>query len=179
MFKKNLFVGLAAAMLTTLGHASPYSINLSTPIIDKDPSNFHGLRGSIQYEPPAWVWEHLHIFFDGSIGHWWTNQTPNYRIINIFSIAPVLRYYVLKNTASISPFVDISIGLSYLSKTRIADRNLGEHFSFQDQLGLGAAFGQNKKLAVSVSAVHYSNGSLSAMNAGITIPLMLNVAYRF
>ena len=53
------------------------------------------------------------------------------------------------------------------------------HFAFQDEVALGATFGQEKKLAVSFSAMHYSNGSLANSNAGITIPLLINVAYRF
>src|SRR5437870_8980585 len=94
--------------------------------------------------------------------------------INILAIAPVIRYYFFPKTSRFSPYFEASICASYLSRTRIVDRNLGEHFSFQDEIGLGTAYGDHQQWYATLSALHYSNGSLSAMNAGITVPLILN-----
>jgi hypothetical protein len=124
------------------------------------------------------AWQHVKIYFDISFGHWWVNNYPVNREINIYAIAPTLRYYLMQSSW-ISPYFDLSIGASYLTRTRIADRNLGIHFSFQDQMGVGASFGKDQRLSVSLSAMHYSNCSMSSTNAGITIPLLINVWYKF
>lgn len=157
---------------------SPYGFNFSYALKSQDPSNLHGYRASFLYEPPFWVWQHVHIFFDTSFGHWWVPNATQYSNLNIYSIAPVLRYY-FKNYAYFRPYLDLSIGPSYLTKTRLSDRNLGMHFAFQDQIGFGAALGRDKKLIAGISVLHYSNGSMSKMNAGISVPVMLNISYRF
>lgn len=176
LLKKIVALGLFF-FIPIIALATPYGINFSYLLIAKDPSNLHGYRASFLYEPDTWHWKYLQVFFDLSYGHWWLNGNGPYRTINIYAIAPVLRLYLINNT-KVSPFVDISIGPSYMTKTRIECRNLGEHFSFQDQLSIGAAFGVEKKLAFSLSILHYSNGSLSSMNAGITVPLLINMSYR-
>ena len=108
------------------------------------------------------------------------DEIPTYRAakqqINIYSIAPVARFYY--KGESFSPFIDMSIGLSYLSETRIYTRNLGMHVSFQDQLAFGAIMGKEQRVSLSVGGLHYSNGSLSKRNGGITIPLFINLGFR-
>lgn len=151
---------------------------LTYPLVDKDPSHLRGYRGAVWYQPALLTWQHVKIYFDVSFGHWWVNNYPINREINIYSLAPTLRYYFTQSYF-ISPYIDLSIGASYLTRTRIADRNLGIYFSFQDQIGVGASFGKEQRLSVSLSTMHYSNGSMAGTNAGITIPLLINVWYGF
>lgn len=153
-------------------------IALTYPLITKDPSHLKGYRGALWYQPARLTWQHVKIYFDVSFGHWWVTNYSTNNELNIYSIAPTLRYYFIQSTA-ISPYIDLSIGASYLTRTRIADRNLGIHFSFQDQMGVGATFGKEQRLSVSLSAIHYSNCSMSSTNAGITIPVLINVWYKF
>jgi hypothetical protein len=179
VLKKSLLLWMGVSILSSTVYAtSPYGVNFSYVLVNKDPNHLHAYRASFLYEPPSWVWEHVHIFFDAGYGHWWVDNVSAYSNLNIYSIAPVLRYYFV-NSDLFSPFFDISIGPAYLTKTHIADRNLGMHFAFQDQVGLGASFGRGKHFTASLTALHYSNGSMSAMNAGITVPIMLNLSYRF
>lgn len=179
MLKKYLFPWIGVACLSSsIVCASPYGVNISALLIGKDPSNLHAYRASFLYEPSTWIWNRLHVFLDVSYGHWWADGYPMYKSLSIYSIAPVVRYY-FADSIHLSPFVDISIGPSFVTKTRFGDRNLGEHFSFQDQVGIGASFGVQKNLSIGFSIIHYSNGSLCGMNAGITAPLMMNVSYRF
>lgn len=161
--------------------ASPYprfGASLSVPIVTKDPQYLRGYRAAVWYQPEALIWEHTHIFFDAAFGHWWvTNPTPN-KSLNIYSVAPTLRYYITK-TRYFAPFFDLSVGLSYLTQTKINTQNLGIHFAFQDQIGMGASFGAKEQLTIRLSALHYSNGSISKHNAGITIPIVLGAEYGF
>jgi lipid A 3-O-deacylase len=158
--------------------ASQTGVALSYLLVPKDPSKLQGLRGSIWYQPDSFVWQHISVYFDASYGHWWINKDIPYREINIFAVAPVVRFYFMKGRY-IAPYAELSIGPSYLSRTRLDDRNLGMHFAFQDQITLGATFGPQKRFSASLTALHYSNGSMCAMNAGITVPVLLNLSYRF
>jgi lipid A 3-O-deacylase len=174
LFRFALFTLLGLFYLTRANAQT--GVTLTYPLIDKDPSHLQGYRTAFWYQPSSLTWPSIKIYFDVSFGHWWVNNVPANREINIYSIAPTLRYYFTQND-SFSPFFDLSIGASYLTRTRFAERNLGIYFSFQDQIGLGASFGPEQRLSISLSALHYSNGSLAGTNAGITIPLLLNVSY--
>lgn len=153
-------------------------VTLTYPISPKDPTNLHGYRVAIWYQPQTWIWSHARIFLNTSFGHWWITSNSPHEQIDIYAVAPTLRY-VFKQFNNISPFLDLSIGLSYLSSTYIGDRNLGMHFAFQDQVGIGVTVGKAQNLSASLSALHYSNGSMGRKNAGITIPLLVNFSYRF
>lgn len=163
-------------------NASAVGINLTYPIIASEPENLHGYRISLNYQPERFTWSYIKIYFDGSFGHWWDNTSsmdaPTNSSLNIYSIAPVMRLFYQNNTI-ITPFLDLSIGFSYLSETRIYKRNLGMHFSFQDQAAIGAIFGKEHQFLISFGALHYSNGSLCSRNSGMTVPLFINAGYRF
>lgn len=156
---------------------SDYGVSLSYPLAAKDPPNMTGLRGSVWFQPQSFIWKSFSLYLDASFAHWYvTNSVPN-RNINIVALAPILRMY-FKKTMYISPYLELSVGPSYMSSTRIGTRNLGMHFAFQDFLGVGAVFGKQQRFSASFSVMHYSNGHLCSVNSGITIPLLLNVAYR-
>jgi len=169
---------LALTMTSIVANATPFGLSLSVPLVTKDPKPFHGYRVALTYQPPAFVWHYASVYFDASYGNWWTGDQGPYHSISIYGIAPYLRLYFTK-TEKFSPYVEASLGASYLSKTRIGCRNLGIHYSFQDQLTLGTAFGKDQPFFISLSAVHYSNGSMASSNAGITMPLVLSMGYRF
>ncbi len=158
-----------------------YGMSLSYPIIANRPASMHGYRGSLWYQPSCLVWNHdnSYLYFDASLGHYQlSNHSLTNRNITIFAIAPILRVFITKQ-AYVSPYVEVSIGPAYLSSTYLDTHNLGMHLAFQDQVILGAAFGEQQRLTASVGVVHYSNAELSSNNAGITIPLMLNISYSF
>lgn len=176
-----IIIGLLSLIPPVSAEESGPGLSFTYPIITLEPENLHGYRASFFYQPERLIWPYVKVYFDASYGYWWDNDkstdAPTNSSLGIYSIAPVFRLYY-KSTV-ITPFIDLSIGFSYLTKTRIYKRNLGEHFSFQDQLALGASFGKNQHLSVSVGGLHYSNGSLCKKNSGMTIPLFINVGYRF
>jgi lipid A 3-O-deacylase len=169
-----------ACLLTSSTYATGIQFGLTLPVIvkGKDPKGVHGYHAVAWYQPESLIWPSLEVYFRLGYGHWWAHGAETNRSLNIFAVAPVVRYFFTKSTY-IDPYAEASIGLSYLSRTHFDDRNLGMHFAFQDELGLGAVLGKEKRLTIGLSALHYSNGSLCAMNAGITMPLMLNVGYKF
>jgi hypothetical protein len=155
-------------------------ITLSFPVISQDPSNLHGYRGCIWYQPTRFAGKHVQLYFDAAYAHYWVHYSAlGKNSLSIYSASPIARFYFFDNNPKIKPFIDLSIGVSYLSETRLADRRFGMHFAFQDLISLGIVFGDKHQVTLSGSVIHYSNGSLAKTNAGITIPLLINVGYRF
>lgn len=181
MLKKLWLLGIGSFLFSQAVFAIqdyPYGINFSTAVIAKDPPHLYGYRASFIYQPPTWHWGRVDVFIDTSYGHWWVTHTTQYHNLSIWSVAPVLRYF-FKEYDYFWPYLDLSIGPSYLTQSRLDDRNLGIHFAFQDQIGVGTTIGPTRQFAIGINVLHYSNGSMSAMNAGISVPMMLNLSYRF
>ncbi len=187
-------ISLCALVSTVFADIPRGGLALSAPLVAKDPKNLRGYQIAAWYQPKALIWNQVRIYFNVSAahwwvgnsnhfynvfaGHWWTTTSNRNHSLNIYAVSPILRYYFLRQH-SFSPFLNFGIGLSYLSRTRLGRNNLGMHFAFQDQFGLGATFGKRQELSVILSALHYSNGSLCAKNAGITVPIEITVEYGF
>lgn len=173
-----MMIGLLC--MTHAVYASSYpnwGASLSVPLITKDPEYLHGYRAAVWYQPKSFIWKNVQVYVDASFGHWWVTNTTAYNNLNIYSVAPIVRVYFTHGY--VSPFMNASIGLAYLSRTQIDHQNLGMHFAFQDQLGVGVTLGIEQQFSISLGAMHYSNGSLCKKNAGITIPVVFNVEYGF
>lgn len=155
-----------------------YGANGSIPLITKEPNSLRGYQLMLNYDPQRFKWKQFNLYFDGGFSHFSVNDTPYYTTLNIYSIAPVVRYS-FKRQGLVSPYMELSVGLSYLNHTHLQNRNLGIHFAFQDRLGIGALLGASENFSVGLHAVHYSNAHLSSNNSGITIPLVLDLGYRF
>jgi hypothetical protein len=132
----------------------------------------------INYDPQHFKWRQFNLYFDGGFSHFWVTNRHFYTTTNIYSIAPVIRY-AFKKRGPFLPFLEFSIGLSYLNHSHLDNRNLGIHFAFQDRIGIGTLLGTSKQLTLGFHAVHYSNAHLSSHNSGITVPLVLDIGYRF
>jgi hypothetical protein len=173
-----LVLVFALMMLAKASFAVPYyGASFSYAAHSSEPQNLHGYQFMLNYDPQRFKWRKFNIYFDGGFSHFSVNKSYN-STVNIYSIAPVIRY-TFKRRGDVLPYLELSIGLAYLNHTRIENRNLGIHFSFQDRMGIGALLGTSEKFSVGVHAVHYSNAHLSSKNSGITIPLVLDVGYRF
>ena len=154
-----------------------YGARFSYAAVAKEPTNLKGYQFTLFYYPQKFQWRKFNVYFDGGFSHFLTNS-DYYSSINIYSIAPVI-HYTFRKRGPILPFLEFSIGLAYLNRTRLEERNLGIHFAFQDRLGIGASLGQAEQLSLGVHAVHYSNAHLSSHNSGISVPLMADIGYRF
>lgn len=169
---------LLLGLISTASHAyARVGGTVSLPLASKEPTNLHGYQLMLNYDPDRFKWRQFNLYFDGGFSRFWVNQAHN-SSINIYSMAPVVRYN-FRREGLVQPFLEFSIGLSYLNQTRIDSRNLGIHFAFQDRLGIGALLGKAENFSFGVHAVHYSNAHLSSHNSGITVPLVLDLGYRF
>ena len=176
-FRKYAFIALL--LLPGICPATAYyGANFSLPVISKEPTPLYGYQFMLNYDPQRFQWRQFNIYFDGGFSHFYQNQTPYYSTINIYSIAPVVRY-TFKKHGPLHPYLELSVGFAYLNHTHIEKRNLGIHFAFQDRMGIGALLGASENISFGVHALHYSNSHLSSHNSGISIPLVFDIGYRF
>lgn len=95
------------------------------------------------------------------------------------SIYPVLRFNVL-HSKPLDAYVYYSVaGPTYISKKIIDGADTGEHFTFQDNMGVGAFFGKNRNYNAELKIGHYSNGNVFPLNAAVKVPLSINMGYSF
>lgn len=174
-----LFILFFLGLLPHLSHAAPYyGANFSYALIAKEPTYLKGYQLMLNFDPQLYRWRRFNVYFDGGFSHFWVTNSSSYTTTNIYSAAPVVRY-TFKKRGPIFPYLELSIGFAYLNHTHLDDRNLGIHFAFQDRMGVGALVGDSRQLSVGLHAVHYSNAHLSSHNAGITVPLVFDIGYRF
>ncbi|MBV9576721.1 MAG: acyloxyacyl hydrolase [Gammaproteobacteria bacterium] len=155
-----------------------YGANFSLTLIAKEPPALHGYQFMFNYDPQRFQWRQFNIYFDGGFSHFWITNTPYHTAINIYSLAPVIRY-TFKKRGPFSPYLEFSFGIAYLNHTYLDSRNLGIHFAFQDRAGIGILLGTAEQFSIGLQAVHYSNAHLSSHNSGISIPVLLEIGYRF
>lgn len=176
MVKKLLY--LLLTLLPIASYATPhYGASFSYAAYSHEPPTLRGYQALLTYDPDRFQWREFNVFFDAGFAYLSVDY-PHNSTLNIYTIAPVVRYR-FKQRGPVRPYLDLSIGLAYLNHTRIECRNLGMHFGFQDRMGIGVLFGQSERFSAGVHMVHYSNAGLSVHNSGITIPLVLDVGYRF
>lgn len=174
-----LFIIALLLTLPSIAFAAPYyGATLSYAAVTKEPPSLNGYQLMLSYDPQRFMWRRFNLYFDGGFSHFWITSTPYYTTLNIYSIAPVVRY-TFKRRGPVLPYLEFSIGLSYLNHTHLDNRNLGIHFAFQDRMGIGALLGASEQLSIGMHAVHYSNAHLANHNSGITVPVVLDIGYRF
>jgi lipid A 3-O-deacylase len=71
------------------------------------------------------------------------------------------------------PYLELGLGLSWLSRKEIGGRNLGIHFQFEDRIGVGVRFGDKQQYDVSYRAIHFSNAYIGPSNHGINLHLLV------
>lgn len=75
-------------------------------------------------------------------------------------------------------YLDLGLGLAYMSKDEISSRELGSNLIFEDRLGLGVLLGTKKQFEIGCRLIHYSNAYLAKVNHGLNLHL-LELGYWF
>lgn len=176
-YRKYVLIGLMLLQTSSLA-ASYYGANFSLPVISSEPDSLRGFQLMLNYDPQIYQWRQFNIYFDGGFSYFSQTRTDHNTAINIYSIAPIVRY-TFQQHGPVQPYFELSIGLSYINRTRIENRNLGIHFAFQDRAGIGALIGGSERFTIGAHVLHYSNSHLSSHNSGISIPLVFDIGYRF
>ena len=106
-------------------------------------------------------------------------SNPNKETFFTLSVFPVLRFNFLHTKPLDAYFYYSVAGPTYISKIIIDSKDTGEHFTFQDNMGLGMFFGESRKWNAELKIGHYSNGNIFPLNAAVKVPLSVNFGYAF
>lgn len=106
-----------------------------------------------------------------------TDESQN-EDVHMISVLPAVRYN-LKERASFSPFLEVTIGPSYMSDKQLGTREQGSHFIFNDFFTIGVRWGKALEWEFRYSWRHISNGNLVKPNPGWDIPFSFYLSKRF
>lgn len=131
---------------------------------------------------PCWreteLWA-LNGIWESSVAVWNGPSRPDLALgratdLNVATTGPMLRWQRQTPYPIIRaiPYLELGVGLSWLSETEIQGRILSLHFQFEDKIGIGMRFGKQQQYDLSLRAYHYSNCSIKRPNSGVNLAMM-------
>ena len=112
-----------------------------------------------------------------SFGYWKSDKNDDdFFTISVF---PLFRLTFLHSKPADLYFQYSIVGPSYISRIIIDDLDTGEHFTFQDFMGVGVFLGAKRNFNAEVNLNHYSNGNIFPRNDAVKVPLSFSIGYCF
>lgn len=110
----------------------------------------------------------LSISLLGRVDHWHGTET-NAAATELWDLSatPVLRLQPADHNG-LTPFLDVGIGVSLISHTRIDSRVLSTAFQFNELIGPGVRFGRHGEYELAFRVQHTSNDGIQEPNNGLT-----------
>jgi hypothetical protein len=174
---------LFPANLVQVEYSTGYGYGVNTFVSRKIPvfwgGNVRVDRGiAVHYDRNVFHTKKVFALDFGASVSSWRSQTDR-QVFSTLSAYPLLRFFFLRMRPADIYAVYSLAGPTYISQSVIDGRNTGNHFTFQDFMGLGAYIGQRRNMSLGIKINHYSNGNILTQNAGIRIPITFNVGYAF
>lgn len=95
------------------------------------------------------------------------------------SLFPYFRFTLIR-LKPVDLYLSYSLaGPTYITKTIIDGRDIGQRFTFQDLFGLGWYLGKQRHINMEVSIGHFSNGNIFPTNPSVKVPLTFTLGYAF
>jgi len=116
-------------------------------------------------------YKYLPSYYETSFGYWKGQNSEN---IKSLSFTPMFSYEFEKYYDS-TPYIEIGIGLTYISDTQLDSEDFGTHIQFGDIVGLGFKFSD---FDLSFRYIHYSNAGMDSKSAFIDFS-MISISYKF
>ncbi|MFT5959625.1 MAG: hypothetical protein ACI8VJ_001385 [Polaribacter sp.] len=96
-----------------------------------------------------------------------------------FSIFPTMRFYLLRRKG-FDMYTNYSlIGPTFLTKGNLDKLDTGPKITYQDTMGLGVFFGENRSYNAELRIMHYSNGNIFTQNSGVAVPIQFTIGKTF
>lgn len=99
-------------------------------------------------------------------------KAKSHHHLTVSAVAAVVRLERKEKIKWGWPYLEIGFGLSLLNQKEFGARELGTHFQFEDRLGVGLRFGENREYDLSYKAIHFSNAYIGSYNHGINLHLI-------
>jgi lipid A 3-O-deacylase len=129
---------------------------------------YHGQITQIE-----WLGE-VDLYWELSVNFWEFGADNQHDTNYALAVSPVISSQFATIAGKYPLKWELGIGLSLISDTIFAGKNIGSHYQFEDRLGLILEFGDNLKQSLAVRYMHYSNGGLNDKNPGMDF---LNLSY--
>ncbi|KAA6120113.1 acyloxyacyl hydrolase [Cupriavidus cauae] len=124
--------------------------------------------------PQGWL---AKLQWEVELARWNARSGNNRRDVTELGFSPILR--VEKHGWSVVPFAELSVGLRLMSATSTSDsHDYSTAFQFSDMVGVGVAFGPQKRAEAGFRFQHISNASIKRPNPGTNFYTGY-VRYRF
>lgn len=121
--------------------------------------------------------DRISLHWEFGYSHWSSSKGPE-KNVDVINISPVFRYDFDSTERGCVPYVSYSVGLAYLTETRIADKRLGMHVQFDNKLDFGVRFGNGQRHDLAIGVRHVSNAGLDSDNEGLDV-IRASYSYRF
>ncbi len=93
-------------------------------------------------------------------------------------LTPVATVYLKRRFLGLRPFMEMGIGIHYLTDKRFSTKDFSTRFQFGDHIGVGVLFGRGQKIRLAYQFQHLSNAGLKNPNPGINFHI-LNFGVKF
>lgn len=117
--------------------------------------------------------EFLLSYWEGNEGH------TGIESLHEAGASVLLRYCYLRHPqADVRPYVDLGLGLHYLTEVAIERKQLGRHWQAGSNVGFGFLFPRSERFEVGVRIRHLSNAGTEDDNWGVN-QVLGRVGFRF
>ncbi len=108
-------------------------------------------------------------------------NNPNYQFtpggqsvdqLRDIGFTPVATFWSRGGKGPLRPFLEMGIGLHYLTEKRVSIKNFSTNFQFGDHIGIGLEFGKKRDYRLAYQFQHLSNGGIESPNPGINFHLL-------
>lgn len=110
-------------------------------------------------------------YWEFDIGHWEADAGAGDDQVLEFGLASVLRFR-RPGAAAVKPFLDLGVGVQWLSDTRFAGKDISTSVQFSPRAGFGLMFGREHRYEVGYRLLHVSNASIATPNPGVDFHVM-------
>lgn len=122
-------------------------------------------------------------FLEFDISHWKSrNSAVGSDYLYEVGVQPVYRLQrgPISANFQVRPFLEVALGIHYLTKTELANTSYytSTKFQFGEHLAWGWTFGKNDAFVLAQRFQHLSNGNIRLPNPGINYQL-IHMSYRY
>ena len=117
----------------------------------------------------------IKLYWELSAYHWEYGEENNHSTSYALSITPIFMKQI--STVYDYPlFVEAGIGASFINDEKVAGKDIGSNYQFEDRLGLVLELDESQHVALRY--MHFSNGGFNSDNPGLDF-MNLSYAYSF
>lgn len=116
-------------------------------------------------------WGRLDLTPEIGVSYWTADGSRSPSQAWQFSAIPMFRWWTTERF-----YIEAGIGVTALTRTRFADKNIGSAFQFGDHIGAGFLLTRHDRIGLRLS--HFSNAGIKRPNPGLDT-LQLTYTYQF